>query len=314
MTREERFSFVSADGKTNIDAVKWIPDDGKYHAILQISHGMVEYIDRYKSFAEFLNEHGYLVVGHSHLGHGASVISEEDWGYFADEDSPNVLIKDMHTLRMMIQKENEGVPYFMLAHSMGSYLLRRYLTVYNDNLRGALIMGTGCVEDVLSKAGMKLCSVMAKFKGWHYRSKLVQNITFSGPYKKFDMDGSNPENNWLTRDAEIVKHYYGEPRCRFVFTLNGYHMLMSTVYYDNQMENIKKTPAKLPIFIVSGEDDPVGGMGEGVKKVYYKYVEAGMKDITYKLYPQDRHEILNELDKDVVYEDIRSWMEVHITT
>lgn len=314
MTREERFSFPSADGKTMIDAVKWIPEDGKYHAILQISHGMIEYIDRYKCFAEFLNENGYLVVGHNHLGHGTSVVSEDNWGYFADKDSPNVLIADMHTLRTMVQRENEGVPYFMLGHSMGSYLLRRYLTVYNDNLRGAIIVGTGCVEDNLSKLGKNLCRLMAMFFGWHHRSKLVQSLTFSGPYKKFDMDGTNPENSWLTRDVGIVKQYYNDPRCTFCFTLNGYHMLMDTVHYDNQMENIGKTPKKLPIFIVSGQDDPVGDMGEGVKKVYYKYEKAGMKDITYKLYENDRHELLNELDKDVVFADILSWMEVHITT
>ncbi len=314
MTREERFSFLSADGKTMIDAVKWIPEDRKYHAILQVSHGMVEYIDRYKHFAEFMNDNGYLVVGHSHLGHGASVLSEENWGYFADKDSPNVLIKDMHTLRTMIQSENEGVPYFMLAHSMGSYLLRRYLTVYNDNLRGAVIVGTGCVEDKMSKMGKKLCSFLALFMGWHHRSKFVNDLTFGGPYKKFDMDGTNPENNWLCRDVEVVKKYYGEPRCRFIFTLNGFHMLMDTVYYDNQMENIKKTPAKLPMLFIAGQEDPVGDMGEGVKKVYYKYNEAGMRDITYKLYENDRHEILNELDKDVVFGDILSWLEVHITT
>lgn len=314
MTKEERFSFQSADGKTAIDAVKWIPADGNYHAILQISHGMVEYIDRYKPFAEYLNSKGYLVVGHSHLGHGASVQSQADWGYFAEKDSADILIKDMHTLRTMIQKENKNVPYFMLGHSMGSYLLRRYLTVYHDNLCGAIVMGTGCVPDALSKMGKTLCSFMAKIFGWRHRSEFVNSLTFSGPYKKFDMDGKKPENNWLCRDAEVVKKYYGEPKCRFVFTLNGFHMLMDMVYYDNQVENVKKTPVKLPIFLVSGQDDPVGDLGEGVKKVYHMYEKAGLKDVTYKLYEKDRHEILNELDKDVVYEDIYSWMEVRIAT
>ena len=314
MTREERFSFMSADGKTTIDAVKWIPEDGNYHGILQISHGMVEYIDRYKPFAEYLNKKGYLVVGHSHLGHGASVQSKDDWGYFADSDSANVLMKDMHTLRMMIQKENEGVPDIMLGHSMGSYLLRRYLTVYNDNLRGAIIMGTGCVPDGLSKLGKVLCTILAKIFGWRHRSKFIKSVACSGPYKKFEMDCSHPENNWLTRDVKVVKEYYGEPRCRFLFTLNGYYMLMDTVHYDNQMENVKKIPVKLPLFIVSGEDDPVGDMGQGVKKVYHMYEQAGLKDVTYKLYEKGRHEILNELDKDVVYSDIFSWMEVRITT
>lgn len=312
MAKEERFSFLSADGRTKIDAVKWIPENENYHAILQISHGMIEHIDRYRPFAEFLNNLGYLVVGHSHLGHGASVVSEEDWGYFADENAPDILLQDMHTLRTMVQSENEGVPYFMLGHSMGSYLLRRYLTVYHGNLRGAVIVGTGCVEDALSKTGKLLCSVLARFFGWHHRSQFVTSLTFSGAYKKFDMDGTRPENSWLTRDAEIVKAYYADPRCTFLFTLNGYHMLMDTVYYDNQMENIKKTPAELPLFLVSGQDDPVGDLGKGVKKVFEKYEQAGMKDVTYKLYPDGRHEILNELEKETVFEDIFSWMEVRI--
>ena len=314
MTREERFSFMSADGKTEIDAVKWIPKDGKYHGILQISHGMVEYIDRYKSFAEYLNQKGYLVVGHSHLGHGASVRSKSDWGYFADRDSANVLIKDMHTLRTMIQKENRDVPYFMLGHSMGSYLLRRYLTVYNRDLNGAIVMGTGCVPDILTKLGMGLCICLSKFFGWHHRSKFVKSVAFGGSYKKFNMDGSDPKNSWLTRDAKVVKKYYGELRCRFEFTLNGYYMLMDTVHYDNQIENVKKIPEKLPIFIISGGDDPVGDMGKGVKKVYHMHKRAGLKDVMYKLYEKGRHEILNELNKDIVYDDIFSWMELHITT
>jgi len=273
---------------------------------------MVEYIDRYKPFAEYLNNKGYLVVGHSHLGHGASVRSQADWGYFAKKDSSNVLIKDMHTLRTIIQKENAEIPYFMLGHSMGSFLLRRYVTVYHKNLQGAIVMGTGCIPDMLSKSGKLLCSVMSVFFGWKHRSKFVNSLTFSGPYKKFDMEGKDPENNWLCRDPEIVKKYYGEPKCRFVFTLNGFHMLLDTVYYVNQVENVKKTPVNLPIFLVSGQDDPVGDLGEGVKKVHQLYRKAGLKDVTCKLYENDRHEILNELDKEVVYSDIVNWMEAYI--
>ena len=309
MTKEKRFSFLSADGKTKIDAVKWIPEDGNYHAILQISHGMVEFIDRYKPFAEYLNQQGYLVVGHSHLGHGNSVQSKEDWGYFAEEDSSKVLIKDMHKLRTIIQKKNPNIPYFMLGHSMGSYLLRRYLTVYHKNLNGAVIMGTGCVSDGLSQMGKLLCSAMAKVFGWRYRSKFVNSLTFSGPYKKFDMDGTNPKNNWLCRNTEIVEKYYNKPECRFIFTLNGFHMLMDTVWYDNQMKYIKKIPSNLPILFVSGKDDPVGDLGKGVKKVYRMFQKAGLIDVSCKLYENDRHEILNELDREVVYSDILAWME-----
>ena len=139
----KEFSFLSKDGKTNIHAIKWIPDSGEYKAIMQITHGMVEYIERYEDFATFLTAHGYMVVGHDHLGHGQSVVSENDWGYFAPDDPSGVLVEDMNQLRNIIQKENPEVPYFMFGHSMGSYMLRKYLTKYNDNLRGAIICGTG---------------------------------------------------------------------------------------------------------------------------------------------------------------------------
>lgn len=118
MTKEEVFSFPSADGRTTVHAVRWTPEDGKYRAVLQITHGMVEYIERYRAFAEFLNDNGFLVVGHDHIGHGESVVSKDEWGFFAEHPSDTV-VADMHTLREMTQKEHPGVPYFMLGHSMG---------------------------------------------------------------------------------------------------------------------------------------------------------------------------------------------------
>ena len=147
MAKEEKFTFLSADGKTTISAVKWLPENGEYVAILQITHGMNEYVGRYKAFAEFLTENGFMVVGHDHLGHGDSVLSEEKRGYFAEEDPSDKLIEDMNQLRQIVQTQNKDVPYFMMGHSMGSYMLRKYLTKYNDNLRGAIIMGTGSVPD-----------------------------------------------------------------------------------------------------------------------------------------------------------------------
>lgn len=313
MSKGEKLSFLSADGKTTVHAVKWLPEDGNYHAILQITHGMIEFIDRYKPFADYLTEHGFMVVGHDHIGHGDSVASQDDWGYMAENPS-DTLIADMHQLRTMIQAENEGVPYFMMGHSMGSYMLRKYLTIHNDHLRGAIIMGTGCVPDVTTKLGLKFCKLLAKMFGWRHRSRLMEKMMFGGPYKKYNMDGTEPANSWLTKDKEIVKTYYAEPRCTFKFTLNGYYGLMEAVYYDNQMENVKNTPKKLPLFFVSGQDDPVGDCGVGVKHVYDLYMQAGVQDLTYKLYENDRHEILNETDKEQVFADIRAWMEVHIDT
>lgn len=311
MAREENFEFLSADGKTKVHAVKWTPESGEYRAILQITHGMIEFIERYREFAGFLTRHGYLVVGHDHIGHGESVADTADWGYFAEEHPSDVLVADMHRLRSMTAQENPGVPYFMLGHSMGSYMLRKYLSLHGEGLAGAVIMGTGNVPDQTTKLGMRVVKILAKFFGWHHRSNLVKRLSFGGPYKKFDMTGADLHNSWLTKDDKIVDFYYHEPKCSFTFTLNGYLGLFEAVLFDNQPENIARIPKNLPIFMVSGKDDPVGDLGEGVKRVYRQYQETGIRDVTCKLYENDRHEILNETDREIVYHDILQWMDAH---
>lgn len=168
--KSEAFKYKSADKKTMIDAVRWLPDNGEYKAVLQITHGMVEYKERYMPFAEFMTENGFMVVAHDHLGHGESVSSKKDWGYMAEGHPSDILVKDMHTLRTTIQKENPGKPYFMLGHSMGSYMLRKYLAKYRKGLDGAIVMGTGCIGDATTKLAMTLTKVMAKFHGWRYYS------------------------------------------------------------------------------------------------------------------------------------------------
>lgn len=310
----KNFTFLSNDGKTAVHAVKWTPDNGEYRAILQITHGMIEYIERYIPFAEFLTEKGYMVVGHDHIGHGASIADETDWGYFCEETPSDVLVEDMNKLRSLIQEENPNVPYFMLGHSMGSFMLRKYLAFYHDNLRGAIIMGTGFIPGPVTKIGLGVANLLGKIFGTHHRSKLVTNLSFGASYKKFDMTGTKPENSWLTKDVDIVKKYYADPRCTYMFTVNGYKGLFEAVNFSCNPENVKRIPSKLPIFIVSGKDDPVGDLGEGVMKVYHMFEEAGSLDLTYQLYEDDRHEILNETDKHLVFQDILSWMNVRIDT
>ena len=309
MAKKEIFTFLSSDKITHIHGVKWLPESGEYGAILQITHGMVEYVERYEEFASYMTERGYLVVGHDHLGHGESVKSREDWGYIAAKNGDQLMVEDMHKLRTMTEKENPGLPYFMLGHSMGSYLLRKYITQYGEGLSGALIVGTGCVADIVTGAGIALTKCMAKIKGWRYRSRLVEKLAFSGSYRRFSTNGKDLENNWLTKDLEIAAKYYKEPRCTFRFTLNGYAVLMKVVSYDNQPENMDKIPKDLPLILLSGADDPVGNMSRGVLLVEKKLKQAGIKDISCRLYDSDRHEILNETDRDVVYRDILKWCE-----
>lgn len=311
---KQEFTFLSTDKKTNIHAIKWIPESNEYKAILQITHGMVEYIERYELFGEFMTANGFMVVGHDHIGHGESVVSKEDWGYFAAENPSDILIEDMHKLRSIIQEENPGIAYFMFGHSMGSYMLRKYLAKYNDNLRGAVICGTGHSPEGTTKMGLTVIRILRKLKGERHRSQFVANLTYDKPYKKFDVTGKNPENSWLTRDVEIVKKYYSDPKCTFLFTLNGYQGLLEAVLFDCRQENIDLIPNKLPIFIISGSQDPVGNLGVGVKTVYDMFKASGKEDLTYKIYENYRHEILNEIGKEQVYDDVLAWLNVRIDT
>ncbi len=309
MAKKEIFTFLSSNKKATIHGVRWIPESGVYHAVLQIAHGMTEYVERYQAFAEFMTDHGYLVVGHDHLGHGDSVESPDDWGYISDERGEQYMIADMNKVRRMTAKENPGLPYFMLGHSMGSYLLRKYITRYGEGLAGALIVGTGSVPDVATKTGMKVAKSIAAVKGWRYRSRFMERLFFSGSFRKFSLGRENPENNWLSKDLELVRQYYGEPKCSFHFTLNGFYNVMKVVYFDNQARYTARIPKDLPIILLSGDNDPVGDLGKGVLRVEKQFKKAGIKDLSCKLYLGDRHEILNETDRDVVYQDVLNWCE-----
>lgn len=309
MENKESFTFLSNDGKTMLHGARWRPQSVECHAVLQIAHGMVEYIERYAEFASYMAERGYLVVGHDHLGHGASVADRTDWGYIAAENGGWLMAEDMHALRRMTETENPGLPYFMLGHSMGSYLLRKYLTEYGSGLAGALIVGTGSVPDASVRAGMQAAKLLARLQGWRHRSRLMESLFFSGPYHKYNMDGKDLEHNWLTKDLEIAGKYFADPRCTFRFTLNGFYTVMQVVSYVGKRENAAKIPKGLPVILLSGEDDPVGNMGKGVRSVERQLREAGIRDLSCKLYKNDRHEILNETDRGTVYRDILKWCE-----
>ena len=308
----ESFHFLSADGKTQINAARWVPE-GEPRYIVQLVHGMVEFIDRYSDFAEYLASHGILVVGHDHLGHGDSVTSKDEWGYMGDQNPSGILLEDMHALRVMTQKEHPSLPYFILGHSMGSYLLRKYLAFHGKGLAGAIVMGTGDVAPAVAGFGGGLCALIGKTRGWHHRSQTLAKLAMGGgAYKQFDSTGKEPERSWLTRDTEIVKRYYAEPRCTFTFTASGYKALMDAVAFDGKPANIAKIPADLPILLISGDRDPVGDLGEGVRRVDARMRGAGLKDVTLKLWPDCRHEVLNELNRQEVYAYILDWLEKHV--
>ena len=309
MVNKQHFEFLSNDHITLIHAVKWVPE-GEVKAVLQISHGMVEFVERYDLFAQYLAERGVLVVGNDHLGHGRSIRSKEDYGYFASEHGNMVLIKDIHRLRKMMQELYPAAPYFLLGHSMGSFLTRQYICCYGRGLSGVIIMGTGYQPRAVVKTGMMLCESLAKVYGWRHRSRLVDAMAFGG-YNK-GMSQPRTDRDWLTKDEKIVDAYIADERCQFMFTLNAYYNMFLGLYKLTSPSYLKKMPKKLPVFFVAGADDPVGNYGKSVMKVYGEFKDLGMRDVKCRLYPGDRHEILNELDKEKVFEELYKWLSEHL--
>lgn len=306
--KKEEFKYKSHDNLTDIRAVRYIPD-GEIKGILQIAHGMVEYIDRYDLFARFLCEKGYVVTGNDHLGHGASVTSISNWGYFSENDGYNNVLEDMHELTLLTKNLFPNKPYYLLGHSMGSFFTRYYLCKYSNELNGVVIMGTGQQNKITLSFATFICKVLSIFKGWRYRSRFVNNLALGSYNKKWEPSITHVD--WLTKDINIIKAYACEPRCNFVFTLNGYYNLFSLMKEIIRKDNLENMIKDLPVLFVSGQDDPVGNFGKSVELVYKQFKDINMKDVSIKLYKDDRHEILNETDKETVYNDIYSFIQSH---
>ena len=220
MSRFIDFTLPSTVPGRTLHGFRCVPE-GQVRAVLQLSHGMVEYIDRYRPLAEYLADRGILVTGHDHLGHGASIRTKEDYGYFAEPDGNRAVLADLHAVTVLTKELYPNLPYFLLGHSMGSFYARQYLCEYGRELNGAIIMGTGFQPKVLVKVAKTLCRVLAAFHGWHYRSSLVANLSFMGYNKGLE---GRTTHDWLNRDQAEVDKYLAEERCTFTFTLNAYYL------------------------------------------------------------------------------------------
>ena len=269
---------------------------------------MVEYIKRYDEFAQFLCEKGFYVVGNDHLGHGKSVQSKSEYGFFEKKYGNACVLGDIHTLRQRTVKKYPETPYFMLGHSMGSSLLRQYIQMYGNGLSGVVLMGVVTDHRRSSLLFVKqLCRLMAAVRGWHYRSRMVDELVTGSFNKKFKPSVTRAD--WITSDKEHLDAYVTDPLCSFMFTVNAYYSMMAGMLGMQKKENISMIPKSLPVLFVSGAEDPVGNFGKGVRKVCEIYKSAGLRDVSLKLYEGDRHEILNETNREQVYQELYEWFE-----
>ena len=302
---KEEYYFPSADEITQIHVCVWKPE-GDPVAILQIAHGMKEYIGRYDEFAEAMNAQGILVIGNDHLGHGKSVSDEFAYGYFSENLGPDDVLADMQTVREKAQEKHPGVPYFLLGHSMGSALTRAYITRHSEGMNGVIIMGTFTAPPVAVALAKRICKMRAAFKGWKYCSKLVDGLAAGGYNKEFKDPKTSVD--WLATNEANNIAYENDPYCQHPFTVNAYYGMFEALRQAEKRANINKIDKDLPVLIVSGSEDPVGHHGKDIPKVAKWYRDAGIRSVEEKLYIGDRHEILNEVDREKVYADLKDWI------
>ena len=307
MTTLQAGTFTSSTGQT-LDKRMWLPA-GAPRAIVQFVHGMAEHIDRYDAPARALCDAGLLVVGHTHLGHGPQAAIK---GHFADENGWDHLLADIHLLRTETERAYPGVPYFILGHSMGSFLTRCYLTEHGEGLRGAVLSGTGWFGAIPVKAGIALTDILCAFGQAQKPAPLVDKLAFGSSNKPFRPNRT--AFDWLCRDNAEVDKYVADPYCGFLFTASGYRDMFRGLDRLRHMDTLKKMPRDLPVFFFGGDHDPVGCMGKGIPKVAEQFRQAGLRDVTVKLYPEGRHEMFNELNREEVYQDVIAWLNKHLAS
>lgn len=303
------FSMKSTNGKNNLHGVIWEPESNPKRepiAILQIAHGMNEYIERYDDFARYMAKNGVLVIGNDHIGHGSTVDSIEELGYFSKKNGSSHIVNDVFQVTKFVKCKYPHTPYILLGHSMGSFIVRKYLMEFEEELNGVIIMGTGNQPLSAIIGGKVLVKMLTMLKSELYRSPFIQRMMF----RDFNRKIENPRthSDWITSDHEIVVKYNQDPKCAYIFTLNGFYNLLDIIHYIQKSSNINKMPKDLPILLTSGQDDPVGDYGNSVKELQEKLIKAGIQHVDLKLYENCRHEILNELNREHVYEDILRWI------
>ena len=307
ITEQNLFQFPSSDGIHRITAFRFPVENPR--AVVQIVHGMIDHTGHYLGLIEALNRAGVAVVSCDHLGHGRTAETEEDFGYFGGKGSREFVVSDLHTLTGIAKQDYPGIPFILLGHSMGSFLVRMYATRYGSELNGLIILGTGGPNPILP-IGKLLVNLTILFRGQKCRSKLLAGMAFSGYTSKYEKGA--PGDAWITRDGAILDERRQDPYGQFIFTASGYRELFGMTGEVNARSWAGKLRKDLPILVMSGDMDPVGGWGKGVRAVVGMLEKAEIKDLTVKLYPGARHELHSETCRDEFFSDLIAWIEARI--
>jgi len=306
---KNNFTFPSVTGFVNINSRSWVPDDSStIKGVIQIAHGMAEHIDRYDDFATFLANNGYAVFANDHIGHGKSINNIDELGYFSEHNfAGEAFVDDCKQLQDIAVKQYPNLPYILFGHSMGSFIARKFTAKYGNTLTAVIYCGTA-PKNAMAPIAIKLAERAVKTKGEFYRSEKINNLSFKGFNKKFD---NRTAYDWISTRNDIVDKFIDDEKCGFIFTALGFRDLFTLLDSVSHTSWYESVPTSLPIFAIYGGMDPVGAYGKGVKKIVDKLRSTG-HNVTDKLYPNCRHELLNETNNKEVYADVLEWIDNEI--
>lgn len=296
--------WYDSKGAGKIHGCRWTPE-GSPKAVVQIVHGIAEFIERYDEFAAYLNGLGFLVVAEDHMGHGQSVGENGIQGYF--HGGWFTAVEDTMTLLRETQAAYPDIPYVLFGHSMGSFMARTILCKYPDSgISAAVICGTGWQPAALLPPVTRFIEAVCRKDGEDKPSAFLENLVF-GSYNR-RVEHPRTAYDWLSRDAKIVDAYIAHPMCGFTPTAGLLREMMKGLTYIEKPAHLEAMKKDLPVFFVAGGDDPVGSYGKGVKRAVGEFKKAGMTDVSCRIYPLCRHEILNEINRQEIFEDIGGWL------
>ncbi|HGM3893725.1 TPA: lysophospholipase [Clostridioides difficile] len=299
------FTFKGEEG-LDIYTYKWEDENiKKPKAVIQIAHGMAETAQRYETFAKVLTKNGYIVYINDHRGHGKTAKIIENVGHLAEKEGFRCLVEDMYTLTNIIKKENEDLPIYLFGHSMGSFASQRYIMDYSNNLSGLILCGSNGKQGIILNLAHLIINHEIKKYGRRFKSNKINNLIFGGEIIRRN---EKTKFDWLSRDKEQVEKYINDPFCGVVCSCGFFYDLVQGLKEIEDKENLKKVPLDIPIYIISGDKDPIGKNGKGVLRLRDRYIKLGVKDVTCKLYKDGRHELLNDINREEVFEDIICWL------
>ncbi len=273
-------------------------------AAILLAHGMAEHSLRYDAFGRFLADQGISLYCHDQRGHGKTGAAH--LGHLRQNVDWNLMINDLFTIKKKLIEEECTCPVFLMGHSMGSFLVRRTIQLRSDMFDGLILSGTGDNNGLAGKAAVRMAAAGCLLAGQEAHAERLQKMVFGGFNKA--VEKPRTEFDWLTRDEAIVDQYLADDNCGFMCTNGFYYELMQGIQIANDLQKMQSIRKSLPVYLFSGDKDPVGGCGDGVQRVYKLFLDAGLEDVTIRLYPGGRHEMLNELNRDMVMKELLQWV------